>query len=58
MNPLAIPRVKRVIQESTLGESKALLEKVMTFSSAAVIREFVINYMRERFPEELQLNGS
>jgi phosphoenolpyruvate-protein phosphotransferase (PTS system enzyme I) len=58
MNPLAIPRVKKVIQESTLEESKALLEKVMTFSSAAVIREFVYNYMRERFPEEFQTNGT
>jgi phosphotransferase system enzyme I (PtsI) len=58
MNPLAIPRVKKVIQESTLEESKALLEKVMTFSSAAVIREFVYNYMRERFPEEFPTNGA
>jgi phosphotransferase system enzyme I (PtsI) len=58
MNPLAIPRVKKVIQESTLQESKALLAKVMTFSSAAVIREFVNNYMRERFPEEFQTNGT
>jgi phosphoenolpyruvate-protein phosphotransferase (PTS system enzyme I) len=58
MNPLAIPRMKKIIQESTLKESKALLEKVMTFSSAAVIREFVSNYMRERFPEEFQTNGT
>lgn len=58
MNPLAIPRVKKIIQESTLKESKALLEKVMTFSSAAVIREFVYDYMRERFPEEFQTNGT
>ena len=58
MNPLAIPRVKKIIQESTLKESKALLEKVMTFSSAAAIREFVGNYMRERFPEDFQTNGA
>jgi len=58
MNPLAIPRVKRVIQESTRDESKALLDKVMTFSSAAVIREFVNSYMRERFPEVFQINGA
>lgn len=55
MNPLAIPKVKRVIRGSTLKESKELLEKVMTFSSAAEIREFVSNYMQERFPEEVQL---
>jgi len=58
MNPLAIPRVKKVIRGSTLKESKALLEKVMTFSSASEIREFVNNYMGERFPEEFQLNGA
>ncbi len=58
MNPLAIPRVKKVIRGSTLKESKALLEKVMTFSSSSEIREFVNNYMRERFPEEFQLNGA
>jgi phosphotransferase system enzyme I (PtsI) len=58
MNPLAIPRVKKVIRGSTLKESKALLERVMTFSSASEIREFVNNYMSERFPEEFQLNGT
>jgi phosphotransferase system enzyme I (PtsI) len=56
MNPLAIPKVKKVIRGSTLKESKELLEKVMTFSSASEIREFVNNYMRNRFPEEFQLN--
>lgn len=58
MNPLAIPRVKKVIRGSTLMESRALLEKVMTFSSASEIREFVNNYMGERFPEDFQLNGA
>ncbi len=58
MTPLAIPRVKRVIQESTLEESKALLDKVMTFSSAAMIREYVNTYMHKRFPEEFQVNGN
>jgi phosphotransferase system enzyme I (PtsI) len=58
MNPLAIPRVKKVIRGSTLKESKALLERVMTFSSASEIREFVNNYMGERFPEEFRLNGT
>jgi phosphotransferase system enzyme I (PtsI) len=58
MNPLAIPRVKKVIRGSTLKESKALLEKVMTFSSAAEIREYVSNYIQERFPEDFQLYGT
>ncbi|HYA12787.1 MAG TPA: phosphoenolpyruvate--protein phosphotransferase [Syntrophales bacterium] len=58
MNPLAIPRVKKVIRGCTLKESKALLEKVMTFSSASEIREFVNSYMGERFPEDFQTNGA
>lgn len=56
MNPFAIPKVKKVIRGSTLKESKELLEKVMAFSSATEIREFVNNYMRNRFPDEFQLN--
>lgn len=51
MNPLAIPRVKKIISNSTLKESKELLEKVMTFSTAVEIEEFVRNYMTEHFPE-------
>jgi phosphotransferase system enzyme I (PtsI) len=54
MNPLAIPRVKEIIRGSTMKESRALLKKVMTFSSAVEIREYVEQTMRERFPEEFQ----
>jgi phosphotransferase system enzyme I (PtsI) len=57
MNPLAIPRVKKIIRESTLKDSRELLKKVMTFSSAAEIREFVKRYMQERFPEEFPNNN-
>jgi phosphotransferase system enzyme I (PtsI) len=57
MNPLAIPRVKKFIRGSTLKESRKLLDKVMTFSSAAEIREFVKSYMRKRFPEEFPVNN-
>lgn len=52
MTPSAIPRVKRIIRGATLEESKMLLEKVMSFSLVAEIREYVERYMRERFPEE------
>ena len=57
MNPLAIPRVKKIIRGATLKESKALLNKVMTLSSTAEIRAFVDAAMRKRFPEEFQVNG-
>jgi phosphotransferase system enzyme I (PtsI) len=58
MNPLAIPRVKKIIRGATLKESKALLNKVMTFSSTAEIRTFVEATMRKRFPEEFLANGT
>ncbi|MCX5838336.1 MAG: phosphoenolpyruvate--protein phosphotransferase, partial [Deltaproteobacteria bacterium] len=57
MNPLAIPRVKKIIRGATLKESKALLNKVMTFSSTAEIRLFVEAAMRKRFPEEFLANA-
>ena len=57
MNPLAIPRVKKIIRGATLKESKTLLNKVMTFSSTTEIRAFVEAAMRKRFPEEFLANG-
>jgi phosphotransferase system enzyme I (PtsI) len=56
MTPLAIPRVKRIIRQSTLEESKKLLEKAMSFSTASEIESYVTNYMTKRFPEYCQAN--
>ena len=58
MNPLAIPRVKKIIRDSTLEESQQLLDKIMNFSSAVEIREFVRMYMRKRFPDEFPVNNN
>jgi phosphotransferase system enzyme I (PtsI) len=52
MNPVLIPRVKRIIRETTIEESKALLKRAMEFNSAVEIREFVEKTMKERFPGE------
>ncbi len=52
MNPLAIPRVKKIIRHSTIEESKALLEESMKFHTAAEIERFVRGYMSKRFPDE------
>lgn len=57
MTPSAIPRIKKIIRGSSREESKRLLGKVMTFSLAAEIREYVERYMRERFPEEFLVNN-
>jgi phosphotransferase system enzyme I (PtsI) len=53
MNHLAIPRIKRIIQESTIEEAKTLLKKAMSFNSSAEIRVYVQDYMMQRFPQEL-----
>ncbi len=56
MNPLAIPRVKKIIRGSTMKEARILLKKAMTFSSTAEIRNYVEQAMREKFPEDFQMN--
>lgn len=54
MNHLAIPRIKRIVQQSTLAESRQLLEQAMSYNNAADVRAFVQDYMNGRFPEEFQ----
>ncbi|MBW2637657.1 MAG: phosphoenolpyruvate--protein phosphotransferase [Deltaproteobacteria bacterium] len=56
MTPLAIPRVKRIIRESTLKESKELLKKVMSFSETHELEEYLRNYMSKRFPDECPMS--
>jgi len=51
MTPLAIPRVKGIIRESTFKESKELLRRVLAFDQADEIEEYVREYMVQRFPE-------
>jgi phosphotransferase system enzyme I (PtsI) len=51
MNPLAIPRVKKIIRNSTYSESKSLLKKVMAMSSAIEIENYIKDYMARRFPD-------
>ncbi|HQL01408.1 MAG TPA: phosphoenolpyruvate--protein phosphotransferase [Smithellaceae bacterium] len=54
MNHLAIPRIKRIIQQSTLAEAGELMEKAMTFNNAEDVRAYVQDYMFRRFPDEFQ----
>jgi len=51
MTPLAIPRVKNIIRNSTVKESEKLLKEALTFSTATEIKEYVKVYMTEKFPE-------
>ncbi len=54
MNHLAIPRIKRIIRESSIKESKVLLKKALTFNTASEVRAYVQDYMIRRFPDEFQ----
>jgi phosphotransferase system enzyme I (PtsI) len=57
MNPLAIPRVKKIIRAVTFEESKALAREALMFSSATEIRQHVESYMEKRFPEDFSSYG-
>jgi phosphotransferase system enzyme I (PtsI) len=52
MNHLAIPRIKKIIRESTVKESKLLLGKALSFNTASEVRTYVNDYMIRRFPGE------
>jgi phosphotransferase system enzyme I (PtsI) len=56
MTPLAIPRVKKIIRESTQKESKELLERLMSFSEVHELEEYLRNYMSKRFPDECPMS--
>ncbi|PKN17144.1 MAG: phosphoenolpyruvate--protein phosphotransferase [Deltaproteobacteria bacterium HGW-Deltaproteobacteria-6] len=54
MNHLAIPRIKRIVQQSTLAEARKLLKQAMTYNNAGDVRAYVQDYMSDRFPDEFQ----
>jgi phosphotransferase system enzyme I (PtsI) len=54
MNHLAIPRIKRIIQQSTLSESRELLKQAMSYNNAVDVRAYVQDYMSDHFPDEFQ----
>lgn len=52
MSHLAIPRIKKIIRESSLREAKALLKKALSFNTASEVRAYVHDYMSKHFPED------
>jgi len=52
MNPLAIPKVKKVVRKSRFEEAQTLAEKVFEFNTASEIERYVRKWMVERFPED------
>jgi len=52
MNPVAIPKVKKVLRKSRFEETQNLVEQIFQFSTASEIEGHVRNWMAERFPED------
>jgi phosphoenolpyruvate-protein phosphotransferase (PTS system enzyme I) len=52
MNPLAIPKVKKVVRKLRFDESQALVEQLFQFPTASEIECFLRSWMAKRFPED------
>jgi phosphotransferase system enzyme I (PtsI) len=52
MNPVSIPKVKKVLRMSRFEETRSLVEKIFQFKTASEIESYVRNWMVERFPED------
>jgi len=50
MTPLAIPRIKKIIRETTVEEAKRLLADIMALTVTDEIEEYITHYMVKRFP--------
>jgi phosphotransferase system enzyme I (PtsI) len=50
MNPLSIPKVKKVLRMSKFEETRPLVEQLFQFSTASEIEAFLRNWMAKRFP--------
>jgi phosphotransferase system enzyme I (PtsI) len=52
MNPVAIPKVKKVLRMSRFEETQNLVEQIFQFPTASEIEGHVRSWMAERFPED------
>jgi phosphoenolpyruvate-protein phosphotransferase (PTS system enzyme I) len=52
MNPVSIPRVKKVLRMVRFEESRSLVEQLFQFPTASEIKYFVRKWMAKRFPED------
>jgi len=50
MTPLAMPRIKKIIRETTVEEAKHVLADIMALTVTDEIEAYITRYMIERFP--------
>jgi phosphotransferase system enzyme I (PtsI) len=55
MNPLAVPRVKKIIRNANLAESKGYLNDVLQFATASQINQYLCKLAWRRFREDFEL---
>ncbi len=55
MNPMAVPRVKKIIRNANLAESKVYLQEVLQLSTASKVNEYLCNLAWRRFREDFEL---
>lgn len=53
MSPIAIPEVKKIIRSFTIEESKKIMNRAMSFSTAYEVESYVYGEAMERFPDVL-----
>ena len=58
MNPLSIPRVKKILRMSTVEEARGLVKEISQMTSGGEIEAYVRRVMAQRFPEVfLEMRG-
>jgi phosphotransferase system enzyme I (PtsI) len=54
MNPLAVPRVKKIIRNANLGNSRVYLQKVLQLSTADEVNEYLCDLAWRHFREDFE----
>jgi phosphotransferase system enzyme I (PtsI) len=52
MNPVSIPKVKKLLRKSRFEETRSLVEQLFQFPTASEAECFVRNWMAKRFPDD------
>jgi phosphotransferase system enzyme I (PtsI) len=50
MNPISIPKVKKVLRKARFEEARSLVEQLFQFPTASEIECFLRSWMAKRFP--------
>jgi phosphotransferase system enzyme I (PtsI) len=58
MNPLSIPKVKKLLRMSRFEETRLLVEQLFQFSTASEIEGCLRNWIAKRFPEDFIENNT